>query len=196
MIGARRTREPGTLRVAPAIGRVERRAAARFCECARLRAGWGPVDEGMVLLAWDGEVVLGCIGISRPRGGSFRMEDRGVRVPGWIPRSRTGEVSRWAALPRHGLRVQVRLAEAAALWMRAEGLTHAVGMLTADGRRRLGRAGLPLFPLGVPTAVLVGGRRLPMHPVWAPVPELSRWSAQCRRRAADLVACPENLEFA
>jgi hypothetical protein len=196
VIGARRTREPGALRVAPAIGRAERRAAARFHESVRLRAGWGPVDEGMMLLAWDGDAVAGCIGISRPRGGSFRMEDRGVRVPGWLPRSRTGEVSRWAALPRHGLRVQVRLAEAAALWMREEGLTHAVGMLTADGRRRLERVGLPLAPLGVPTAVLVGGRRLPMHPVWAPVPELSRWSARCRRRAGGLLASPGDLEFA
>ena len=199
MIGGRRTRgarDPGDLRVAPAIGRAERRAADRFHERVRHRAGWRPGDEGMTLLAWEDDTVLGCIGIARSRGGIFLMEERGVRVPGWIPRGTTGEVSRWAAVPRHGLRVQVRLAEAAALWMREEGLTHAIGLLTADGRRRLERAGLPMGALGAPRAVLAGGRRVPMHPVWAPIPALERWSATCRGRATDPLASLDDLEFA
>jgi hypothetical protein len=194
--GAPPTRHPGALHVAPAIGRAERRAAALFHEAGRLRAPWGPLDDGMTLLAWEHDLVVGCIGISRPRGGCFRMEDRGVPVPAWLPRSRTGEVSRWAALTRHGLRVQVRLAEAAALWMRAEGLTHAVGLLTAEGHRRLERAGLPLAPLGEPTAVPVGGRHLRMHPVWAPVPAPCLRPARAGEPARDLLGSPDNLELA
>lgn len=188
--------EPGAVRVAPAISRAERRAAERLHARIRHRAGWRPADGGMTLLAWEDDVVLGCIDIARRSEGRFPMEHRGVRVPGWIPRATTGEVARWAALPPHGLAVQVRLAEAAALWMREEGLTHAIGLLTADGRRRLGRAGLPMSPLGAPRAVLAGGRRMPMHPVWTPLPELSRWSESWRRRARGPLAPEERLNLA
>lgn len=186
----------GDLRVAPAIGRLERRAAERFRERVRHRAGWRFADDGMTLLAWQDDVVLGCIGIARSRDGRFLMEERGVRVPGWIPRASTGEVSRWAALPRHGLAVQVRLAEAAALWMREEGLTHAIGLLTPDGRRRLQRAGLPMSALGAPQAVLAAGRRTPMHPVWTPIPDLARWTAVCRRRTAGVAGLEDYLNLA
>lgn len=184
------------LRVAPAMGSAERRAAERFRERVRHRAGWRFEDVGMTLLAWEGDVVLGCIGIARSRDGRFLMEERGVRVPGWIPRAGTGEVSRWAALPRHGLSVQVRLAEAAALWMREEGLTHAIGLLTPEGRRRLERAGLPLSALGLPQPVLAAGRRMPMHPVWTPIPDLARRTAACRRRAVGHADMEDYLNLA
>ncbi|MGE4178127.1 MAG: hypothetical protein AB7G65_20065 [Thermoleophilia bacterium] len=170
--------------MAPAIARGERRAAERFREQVRHQAGWWPADDAMTLLAWDADgSVAGCIDVGRARGGRFAMEERGVRVPGWIPRRTTGEVTRWAARPRQGLAVQVSLAEAAALWMRDEGLTHAIGLLTGEGRRRLERAALPMSPLAPPRSVLAGGRRLPLHPMWTPIPDLARWSAACRRRA-------------
>ncbi len=192
-----RTARGGGMRVAPAIGRGERRAAERFREQLRHRAGWWFPDDAMTLLAWDADGgVAGCIDVGRSRSGRFVMEERGVRVPGWIPRRTTGEVTRWAALPRHGLTVQVRLAEAAALWMRDEGMTHAIGLLTGDGRRRLERAALPMSPLGPPRAVLAGGRRLPLHPMWTPIPDLARWSAACRRRAGAVEGLEDYLNLA